>query len=596
MSKVLLRNEIDEKYKWAIDSIYNSIDLWEDDFKKLKEEAPKLENFKGSLKDGSKLLEFLEEYEKVSRSFLKLFLYAHLKSDEDTTVSANQALKNRIDAYDSEFNGIIAFFVPEVLTFDKGHLDSLYEQVPKLKEYKIYLQRVFDQKPYTLNEQEEKILAQVADCLNSPSNCFYMLTNADMEFPEIIDEENKKVQLTESNYSVFIKSKDKSVREQAFKALFNTYIKYKNTLGTMLSSSMKNCVFEAKVRHYDSALQSKLKPHNIPESVYDNLISMVNKNLSSLHRYVRLKKKILNLDEIHMYDLYVPLFENSFDHIEFEEGLKIIKEGLTPLGEEYLSILDKGINERWIDVFSNKGKKGGAYSWSTYDTKPFILANFNYQYNDVSTIAHELGHSIHSYYSNSTQPFFYSDYALFCAEVASITNECLLVNHLINKETDKSKKLYLLNQQLENIRTTFFRQTLFAEFEKITHEKIEQGEALTCEDYSSIYYELNKKYYGDEIILDEEIAIEWARIPHFYRDFYIYQYATGFAAANSFATSILAKKENARDKYIGFLKSGCIADPIEILKTAGVDMTSPKPIDDTIAVFNSLLDMLEKEI
>lgn len=342
-------------------------------------------------------------------------------------------------------------------------------------------------------------------------------------------------------------------------------------------------------------MEYSLKPNDIPLSVYDNVIGTVNNNLkTSLHRYVDVKKKLLKLDEIHMYDLYVPVVDTPKDHIEFERAIEIAKEGLKPLGKEYLDIFDSGIKDGWIDVFENKGKRGGAYSFGCYDSMPYVLLNYNYEINDVSTLVHEMGHSIHSYYSRKTQPFIYASYTLFCAEVASTTNECLLINHLINTEEDENKKLYFINQQLEQIRTTVFRQVMFAEFEKITHESIENGKPLSAEDFCKIWHDLNVKYFGPDMIVDKEIDMEWSRIPHFYSDFYVYQYATGYAAANSFSSMILKEGESAVKKYKEFLKSGGSDYPIDILKKGGVDMTTPKPLEDTIDTFNKLLDMLDK--
>jgi oligoendopeptidase F len=375
--------------------------------------------------------------------------------------------------------------------------------------------------------------------------------------------------------------------------LYSTYKKFKNTFAASLTASIKNFVFNSKTRKYASALESSLKPNNIPLSVYHNSIETINKNIDVLHRYVRIKKKLLGLDEIHMYDLYVPVIDIEKDHIEFDRAIQIIKEGLKPMGEEYLSIFDEGISSGWIDKYENKGKRGGAYSWGSYDTMPYVLLNYNYELNDVSTFAHEMGHSIHSYYSRKTQPFIYADYTLFCAEVASTTNEALLIHHLIENEKDKNKKLYLINQELEQIRTTVFRQLMFAEFELKTHESIENGEPLNSEDLSKIWHDLNVKYFGPDMIVDEAIDMEWARIPHFYSDFYVYQYATGYAAASSFARSILEGGKSSVDRYIEFLKSGGSDYPINILKKAGVDMTTPIPLEDTIKRFSELLDMLE---
>ncbi|NLZ49251.1 MAG: oligoendopeptidase F [Clostridiales bacterium] len=591
--KTKTRAEIDAKDKWDLSKMYSSDDLWEKDFEGLKQEAPKLKEYAGKLGEADLLLEYLTLNEKISRRAEKLFIYAHLKYDEDTSNTKYQGLKDRIDTYLSELRGYQAFFVPEILALPEGTIEKALEENEKLKLYDFMLKDILKAKPHTLSKAEEELLAKVSDCLDAPDNIYSILTNADMTFPVIKDEEGNDVELTEVNYGSFIKSKDRKVREAAFKALFNTYGKYKNTFAVSLTSSIKNFIFDSKVRKYNSALESSLKPNDIPVEVYHNAIDTINKNLSVLHRYVDIKKKLLGLDEIHMYDLYAPLIEIEKQHIEFDEAVEIVKEGLKPLGEEYLSIFDEGVNSGWIDKYENKGKRGGAYSWGSYDTMPYVLLNYNYELNDVSTLAHEMGHSIHSYYSRKNQPYIYADYTLFCAEVASTTNEALLIHHLIDKETDEKKKLYLINQELEQIRTTVFRQLMFAEFELIAHESIEEGKPLTADELCSIWHDLNVKYFGPSMVVDEEIDMEWARIPHFYSDFYVYQYATGYAAASSFARAILENGEEAVEKYKGFLKAGGSDYPINILKKAGVDMTTPKPLEDTIKRFSELLDMME---
>ncbi|AGK98719.1 oligoendopeptidase F [Clostridium pasteurianum] len=596
IKKTKTRDEIDEKYKWRIEKVYKDIEAWETDFNRLKEFQPKISVLSGKLSDGKKLLEFYKLDEEASRILEKLFIYAHQRSDEDTTNTTFQTLKSRIDAYLSEFKSAAAFFVPEILSLPEEDIKKEVENVPELKLYEFALKDILKAKPYTLSKREEELLASVSDCLEAPGNIFNMLSNADISFPKIIDEDGKEAELTEVKYSNFIKSKNREVRKNAFNALFNTYSNYKNTFAQTLSASIKNFVFQSKVRHYKNSMEYSLKPNDIPLSVYDNVIETVNNNLkASLHRYVDVKKKLLKLDEIHMYDLYVPVVDTPKDHIEFERAVQIAKEGLKPLGKEYLDIFDSGIKDGWIDVFENKGKRGGAYSFGCYDSMPYVLLNYNYEINDVSTLVHEMGHSIHSYYSRKTQPFIYASYTLFCAEVASTTNECLLINHLINTEEDENKKLYFINQQLEQIRTTVFRQVMFAEFEKITHESIENGKPLSAEDFCKIWHDLNVKYFGPDMIVDKEIDMEWSRIPHFYSDFYVYQYATGYAAANSFSSMILKGGEPAVKKYKEFLKSGGSDYPIDILKKGGVDMATPKPLEDTIDTFNKLLDMLDKD-
>lgn len=594
--KLKTRDEIESNYKWNVEKLYKNSAAWEEDFKILKTKAPEMIRFSGKLGRAEDLLSFLENNEEIQRLLDKLLVYAHLRGDEDTANAEFQVLKNKIDVYSAEVFGFTAFFVPELLSLPERAVDEAINKLPKLKVYEFYLKDILIQKPHILSAEGEKLLASVSDCLNAPGNIFGMLTNADMTFPCIKDENGNEVELTEVNYSRFIKSKDRRVRKDAFETLFGTFKGFRNTLTTCLTSSTKNFIFNAKTRNYASAIESSLKPNNIPLEVYQNVVDTINNNLSSLHKYVSLKKKLLGLDEIHMYDLYVPIVEAVEDHIEFEDAVKIALEGIKPLGEEYLNIFKEGISEGWVDVFENKGKRGGAYSSGSFDTMPYVLLNYNYQLNDVSTLAHEMGHSIHSYYSRKTQPFVYSEYVLFCAEVASITNECLLIDYLIKNEKDKKKRLFLINQQLEGIRTTVFRQCMFAEFEKTTHENIEQGNPLSPEDLCKIYHDLNVKYFGKDMVVDEGIDMEWSRIPHFYSDFYVYQYTTGFAAANSFSKMIIEEGESAVEKYKVFLKSGGSDYPINILKKAGVDMSSPKPLEDTIKRFDELLDMLEKEI
>ncbi|EGO87248.1 oligoendopeptidase F, partial [Clostridium botulinum C str. Stockholm] len=566
VKRLKTRDEIKSEDKWNIEKIYSNVEEWENDFYKLKEKAKEFEKYKGKLSNPDELLGFLRLDEEVSRLGEKLLVYAFLKGDEDTSNNVNQALRTKIEMYFSELSSLSAFFVPEILSYDKKVIEDAINKLPELKVYEVMLERILKRKPHTLTTEMEEMLAAVSDNLNAPSNIFSILTNADMTFPVIKDEEGKDVELTEGNYSIFIKSKDIRVRMAAFKALFNTYKHFKNTLATSLTSSIKNFSFIAKTRKYNSSIESSLEPNDIPIEVYDNVIKTINENLDSLHRYVKIKKKLLGLDEIHMYDLYVPVIDTPKEHIEFSKAVEMVNEALKPLGDEYIKIFNNGIKDRWIDIYENKGKRKGAYSWGTYDTMPYVLLNYNYELNDVSTLAHEMGHSIHSYYSRKEQPYIYANYTLFCAEVASTVNENLLINNLIKNETDKNKKLYLINTQLEQIRTTVFRQVMFAEFEKITHEKIDNGEPLTSDDLCKIYHELNVKYFGPDMIIDEEIDMEWARIPHFYSDFYVYQYATGYSAANSFVKQILDGGEEAVEKYKGFLKAGGSDSPINILK------------------------------
>lgn len=597
MSKELKkRSEIEELYKWDMEKVYPSIDAWEKDFESLKSESEEIKKFKGTLNNGESILEYLKLNEKLSRKLEKLYVYATMKSHEDTTNSDFQAIASKIESFMAVFGSYNSYFEPEILALEEEKLIGFINNNEELKVYDFLFRSLLKSKSHILSDEMEALLASASDCLNASENIYEMLTNADMKFTKIKDENGVEVDLTEGNYGNFIRSKNREVRKDAFKGLFNEYKKYENTLGTSLVSSIKTFIFNSKTRNYKNSLDASLSPNNIPLEVYYNAIETIGKNLNTLHRYVGIKKKLLKLDELHMYDLYVPVVENTSEEIEYDEAVKIVEGGLAPLGEDYIAIFKEGIKNRWVDVYENKGKRIGAYSWGSYDTMPYVLLNYNHSLNDVSTLAHEMGHSIHSYYSRENQPYVYGNYTLFSAEIASTTNEILLINKLINDENDKGKKLYLINQELEQIRTTVFRQLMFAEFELITHEKIEEGEALTAKDLNELWLELNKKYFGEDIVIDEEIAIEWARIPHFYSDFYVYQYATGYAAASAFSKAILTGNKENIEKYKGFLKAGGSKYPIDAIKDGGVDMTTSKPLEATLERFNELLDMLEELI
>ena len=596
MTELKKREEIDDKYKWKLDKIYKNSSDFDKAFEDLKKEAPSLLNFAGKLSDKNNIIGYFKLSEKLGREAEKLYVYAHMKCDEDTQNQENQARMNKIDAYMAEYASYSAYFVPEILALKDGFIEDLIKNDKNFKEYKFLLETILKEKPHVLSKEKEELLALASDCLGASESVYNMLTNADMTFGKIKDENGKEIEITEGNYSTYIKSKDRDVRKNAFKTLFREYKKFENTIATTLSSSVKTFNFGANIRNYKGPLEASLEPNNIPISVYKNAIKTINDNIKSLHRYVDIKKKLLGLKDMHMYDLYVPIIEIPKEHIEFDKAVKVANEALKPLGKEYLDIFNEGINSGWIDIYQNRGKKGGAYSWGSYDTMPYVLLNYNYELNDISTLVHEMGHSLHSYYSRKNQSYIYANYTLFCAEVASTTNEALLIHYEIEKEKDKKKKLYLINQELEQIRTTVFRQLMFAEFELYTHEALNEGEALTASDFNKKWHELNVKYFGPDMIVDEEIDIEWARIPHFYSDYYVYQYATGYAAATAFANSILDGKEGAVEKYKGFLKRGGSLYPIDILKEAGVDMTTPKPIEATIKRFNELLDMMEEEL
>ena len=594
-SKVLKkRGEIQDKDKWAVNEIYSCDEEWEREYEELQEEAPKLKNFEGKLGDAKVLEEYFEVNEKTSRKAEKIYVYAHLRSDEDTSNTTYQAMMNKIDAYMAEYATYTAYVVPEILALPDGTIEKLMNENKGLEPYKFLIENILKEKPHVLDKKEEELLAAASDCLDAPSSIHNIMTNADMKFGNIKDEDGEEVELTEGNYSSFIKSKDRNVRKAAFERLFGEYKSFENTLATTLSSSIKVFNFGAKIRNYNSALEASLKPNDIPTEVYTNAVKTINDNLSSLHRYVKLKKKLLGLEEMHMYDLYVPVIEVPKEHVEFDKAVEMAVEGLNPLGKEYLDIFQGGINGGWIDKYINKGKRGGAYSWGGYDTKPYVLLNYNYELNDVSTLVHEMGHSIHSYYSRKEQSYYYAGYTLFCAEVASTTNEALLIHHLINKETDKKKKLYLINQELEQIRTTVFRQLMFAEFELYTHESFEKGLPLTAQDYNAKWHELNVKYFGPDMVVDSDIDVEWSRIPHFYSDFYVYQYATGYSAAIAISRKILSGDERAKEGYFKFLSGGSSMNPIDLLRLCNVDMAAKEPIESALKLFGELLDEMEE--
>ncbi|WP_297634239.1 oligoendopeptidase F [uncultured Clostridium sp.] len=590
------REDISIEDKWKLEKVYKSEEELLKEFEAVKLEGEKLKSYEGKLNNEKTLLEYLKFDEEISRRAEKLLVYAHMKSDENTGNNKNQGIKNKIDSYMAELSSYGAFFVPEILDLGEEKINEMISKEDGLKMYDFMFKSILKEKEHTLSKELEEMLAGVSDCLGAPDNIHGILTNADMTFPTIKNEEGEEIKLTEGNYSSFIKSKNREVRKDAFKALFSEYGKLKNTLGTTLTSSIKNFNFVAKKRNYKSCIEAALDPNDIPVKVYEEAIETINKHLPSLHRYVGLKKRLLGLEKMHMYDLYVPVIEIEKEHIEFHKGVETVIEALNILGDEYINIFKEGIETGWIDKYENEGKRGGAYSWGSYDTMPYVLLNYNHDLNDVSTLAHEMGHSIHSYYSHKEQPYVYAGYTIFCAEIASTTNESLLINYLINKEEDKNKKLYLINQELEQIRTTVFRQLMFAEFEYYTHKMMDEGIPLTSDEYSKKWHELNVNYFGPEMVVDEEVDVEWARIPHFYSDFYVYQYATGYAAASAFSNSILKGEENAIEKYKMFLKSGGSDYPIEILKKSGVDMTTPKPLEKTIERFNELLDMLEAEL
>lgn len=589
------RNDIEEKYTWNLEKIYGSLEEFEKDFEKVKEFSKKILEYKGKLNDNNIVLNLFKDLEFVFRTIMKLMNYAHMKKDQDGSVTMYQGIQTRIEQFYYQFSAESSFIDTELISKEENFLNSLVND-ETLKEFKFKIQGLIRSKEHILSEEAEMILSMFGSSMDAPYNIAGIFKNVDLKFPKIINEDNKEVQLNEGNYGVFLSSKDRSVRKDAYEKLFSSYKDYKNTLATCLSTSITNDVLYSRAKKFNSSLESNLFGNNIDKSVYTNAIEVMHDNFDKIHRYIDLKKNMLRVDKLMSYDLYVPLFENLDNDISYEKALEISFNALKPLGDEYLNIFKEAVDNRWIDVYTNKGKRSGAYSSGSYDTDPYILLNYSNSFNDVSTLVHEMGHSIHSYYSKNNQSFFNYRYPIFLAEIASTCNEHLL-NKYMQDISKGNEKLYFVNKEIENIRTTVFRQMLFAEFELITHEMVENGKPLTSDDFCSIWKDLNEKYYGKSLVLDDYIIFEWSRIPHFYSAFYVYQYATGYAASFAFSQNILNEGNSAVRNYIdNFLKMGGSNYPIEILKNASVDMTTKTPMQNVMNRFSELLDILEKNI
>lgn len=589
------RNELQVEETWRLEDIFPTDEDWEKEFKEIKESIPSMEQFRGKLAESADTLyKALDTQYEISKRLGKLYTYAHMRYDQDTTNSFYQGLNDRAENLFTQAGSAFSFMDPEILAMDEEKIKLFIKEHNELQLYEHILDELNRSRPHILTASEEAILAEAADAMGSASTTFGMLNNADLKFPTIKDETGEDVEVTHGRYIRFLESSDRRVREDAFKAVYDTYGKFKNTFASTLSGNIKKDNFYARVRHYETARQAALDSNNIPESVYDTLVDTINEHLPLLHRYVALRKKVLGIDELHMYDLYTPLVKDVKMEIPYNEAKELVIKGLAPMGEEYENILQEAFENRWIDVHENQGKRSGAYSSGTYGTNPYILLNWQDNVNNLFTLAHELGHSVHSYYTRRTQSYPYANYSIFVAEVASTCNEALLNNFMLENEDDKQKKLYILNHYLEGFRGTVFRQTMFAEFEHIIHEKAREGEAITADLLTSLYYDLNKKYYGDDIVIDEEIGLEWSRIPHFYYNYYVYQYATGFSAAAALANQILEEGQPAVDRYVEFLKAGSSDYPIEVLKRAGVDMTSSEPITQALKVFEQKLTEMEQ--
>jgi len=589
------RNEVPQEFKWRLEDIYASNGLWEKDRQKVREMAEQLAAYRDTMAESaSRLLDCLQLSTGMTRIYEKVYVYAHMRSHEDSTNTLYQGFADRAESLGVTVNSANSFIVPGILAIPDERLKGFLAESEDLRFYDRYLEEIIRMKPHVLSAAEEQLLAMTGEMAQAPGAIFNMLNNADIKFPVIKDEAGNDIELTKGRYTQLMESRDRRVRKDAFDAMYSTYSKQKNTLAALLNANVKANIFNARARKYSSVREQSLFEDNVPVAVYDNLIKAMHENMYLMHRYVKLRKRLMGLEELHMYDLYVPMIEKAKLDISFEEAKQLVKEGLKVLGEEYSKDLENGLSSGWIDVYENEGKRSGAYSWGCYDSHPYVLLNHAENLNHMFTLAHEMGHALHSFYSDRSQPYIYAQYKIFVAEVASTLNEALLMNHLLKTTTDKTKKLYLLNYFMEQFRTTVYRQTMFAEFEKLIHEKAEAGEPLTPELLCSIYRDLNISYYGPDMVVDDYIDMEWARIPHFYSSFYVYKYATGFSAAMSISRQILEEGRPAVDRYLRFLQSGGSDYPIELLKIANVDMSTTEPVDSALKLFGSLLDQMEE--
>lgn len=594
-SRLKAREEIDARDKWAIEDLYKNDELWTADYERLKKRITELSAFQGHLGESAEeLLHMQKIYDELNELAEKVYVYANQKLHENTDNGTYQNLASQAGNLLVQLGEAGAFIEPEILSLPEGTVEKFLDENKELQVYRQYFENMIRQKEHVLTQELEELLASVGELAEGPKDIFSMFNNADIRFPEITGEDGEPVEVTHGRFISLLQSQNRDVRRDAFRALYSVYGKYRNTLAATYRANVKQEVFYAKTRKYHSDLEAALDNSHIPVSVYDNLIDAVHEFLPLMHRYVELRKRLLGVEELHMYDLYVPMVSDAEQRIPFEQAKEMVLKGLKPMGEEYLNLLREGFASGWIDVYENQGKRSGAYSWGAYGTHPYVLLNYQENLNNVFTLAHEMGHALHSWYSDENQPYIYAGYKIFVAEVASTCNEALLIHYLIETTEDKKQKAYLINYFLEQFRTTLFRQTMFAEFEKITHGLQEKGETLTADRLCEIYYGLNREYFGENICVDKEIEMEWARIPHFYTPFYVYQYATGFSAAIALSKRILEQGEPAVEDYKRFLKGGSSMYPLDLLRMAGVDMEQKKPVEDALNVFGQYLDEMER--
>ncbi|AFC28790.1 oligoendopeptidase F [Paenibacillus mucilaginosus] len=593
MNQLPKRNDVPAEHRWNLQDLFASQEAWDAEYQKVKDALKNVGRFEGKLADPASIKEVFQLEDEISIHTERLYVYANMKHHEDMADPVYQALSDKSKKLSVEVGEALSFVSPEILSLSDEVLQALVGH-PDLAFYKRTLEEMIRQKQHVLGKSEEALLAQVGNLSQAPGTIYGMLNNADLKFPKVKNEQGEEVELTHGRYIQFLESRNREVRREAFQKMYETYGKQKNTIAATLAANVTKNIFYAKARKYPSTLEMSLFGDKIDKEVYTNLIDAVHDSLPLMHRYMELRRKLMKVDQLHMYDLFAPLVDEYKLEISYEEAKEKVKESLEPLGPDYLKVLQEGFDNHWIDIYENEGKRNGAYSWGAYGTHPYVLLNHKDNLNSMFTLTHEMGHALHSYLSDENQPYRYAQYTIFLAEVASTLNEALLMDYMLKHSSDKKEKMYLLTYYMDQFRTTVFRQTMFAEFEKIIHEKAEAGESLTPQLFSEIYYNLNVQYYGKEMAVDKDIEMEWARIPHFYNSFYVYKYATGFSAATSFAKQILDEGQPAVDRYLGFLKSGGSDYSLNILKKAGVDMSTPEPIKQAMSVFKDLLEQMEK--
>ncbi|MBS6642566.1 MAG: oligoendopeptidase F [Clostridiaceae bacterium] len=590
------REEIPVEFTWNMEDMFSDDREWETLYKETEAQLERYEEYKGHLADSAEILyKCLKLDDELSLKLERIFVYAKQKSDQDTANSLYQDYTSRAQSLSYKAAALSSYIVPEILSMDEALLKEYMESGNGLEHFKRAVDLLIPKKKHTLSPEMEALLADSYEATQSPSQIFGMFNNADLRFPVIKDSDGNDVQITHGNYISLMESSDRRVRKDAFQALYGCYKQFSNTLAATYSANVKQAIFYAKAKHYSSSRAHVLAENEIPEEVYDNLIKAVHRFLPALHRYVGIRKKVMGLDEIHMYDIYAPMVPDVRKSVPYEEAGNMVKAGLAPLGKKYQELLQEGFDNRWIDVYENEGKRSGAYSWGAYGSHPYVLLNYNDTLDYVFTLAHEMGHALHSWHSDNNQPYTYAGYKIFVAEVASTCNEALLIRHLLGCSKDKKEKKYLINHFLESFRTTLFRQAMFAEFEAVTHKMAEEGKSLTSQTLCGLYHQLNVDYFGPDMVVDPEIDYEWSRIPHFYTPFYVYQYATGFSAAIAISTKILSGDQDTIDGYFKFLSGGNSMSPIDLLRLCGVDMSSPEPVEEALKVFESLLEEFEQE-